>query len=1328
MARSFTLGILDHFRHFRHFSFRHFSFRHFSFRHFSSSQSGMAYMAILILLAILSTLGFGFIFKVGTQTSATMTRGQSMQAHYFAETAANHALWGLLNQPGFAPASDIYYMHSLANGRYGYKVRKPTETTFATIATVGGFGNNVVNQSYVQYIIPSNVLTVYGNLSKPNAIYRRLIGTQWTDPADFQTAATPGIYWTELEGCPTRKEIVVGILDGNHDISLAVWDGTVWANQNVFTQDAVSDYKCFDIAYESQSGDALVVGRTDATTTMRYNIWDGTAWAHAAAQPAFNLNSGALTLVTMASCPGNDDILIATVNWNHELELFLWNGSAFSSLGTIEISTQTDEYGVVQIVYERQSGDALILWAAEGIMRYRVWNGVALGPELTVSGFIDDVYVLRAAEDPASDHIVVAAIDKFCDITVAVWDGTAWTDSREVSTAGANYTVQCLDVAWEASGEDALVVWAPWLQTNVRALSWRKGTALADSTVQEGPDFQDLSFLVRLLPISGTEKIVLLGENWNLQELRYSLWDGDRFKGDPAILLESDIPVNFQMAFDLAEANVPRTGGTGTGGGGGNLAPVVDAGPDQTIYLPDDASLDGTVTDDGLPDPPATVTTTWSKQSGPGTVTFDDASLIDAAAQFSEAGEYVLRLTADDSDLNAFDEVIITVESHCNADYTPDTEIQQFAAAGTDTLGLTYLPEGKLFNGVAAPAGGAWLSIEASTHTFEMQRVGDGGFMTSAPLPTLSPQSVTLVTTGAYAGYLATVDNNLAQISYTLLDLSLTISGPSTPTFGASTPVGIGFIETTVTGSYDSHLAVLDRGAKLVCIVDQAGNLKTMFPAGIDTSSTVQDVKHLPGTDKLLVTYNTIIRIFDFSGSQLREYDPSVFGLTALKSTDINPLTCDHVSIDATADIVKSTNFSGGGSGKNLLFVVPDASSLGTQDSDRKALMEGWGHTVTPISASATQAEFDAAVAINNVAYVSEEIVSGDLGTKLKDKTIGVVNEDPELHSVFGFSTIRFTDTDNPPLNTDSAHYITSPFGGGAATLFSGGQPLGGAVGTLPSGLEIIGEWASGTLGSLGGLLVLDTGAVISGGGTAAGRRVQTPWGGREGVSVTDINALSEDGQTIMQRAIEWASIVGGGGSDTDPPTPDPMTWASPPTASGPSSITMTATTASDASGVEYYFECTGGGGNDSGWQSSPTYVDSGLSSITSYTYRVKARDKAATPNETGWSAEASATTWSNEIYVNDIAMGFRISGNKYYGQATVWINGAGGAVVSGNWSGSVSGTSMGTTGTDGRVMLESPDIKDGGTFTFTVTSVVNTGYTYNPGLNVETFDSITAP
>ena len=56
-----------------------------------------------------------------------------------------------------------------------------------------------------------------------------------------------------------------------------------------------------------------------------------------------------------------------------------------------------------------------------------------------------------------------------------------------------------------------------------------------------------------------------------------------------------------------------------------NTAPVVDAGPDQTITRPDDtADLEGTVTDDGLPDPPGAVEVEWQKLSGPGDVTFGD--------------------------------------------------------------------------------------------------------------------------------------------------------------------------------------------------------------------------------------------------------------------------------------------------------------------------------------------------------------------------------------------------------------------------------------------------------------------------------------------------------------------------------------------------------------------------------------------------------------------------------------------------------------------------------------------------------------------------------
>ena len=96
---------------------------------------------------------------------------------------------------------------------------------------------------------------------------------------------------------------------------------------------------------------------------------------------------------------------------------------------------------------------------------------------------------------------------------------------------------------------------------------------------------------------------------------------------------------------------------------------------------------------------------------------------------------------------------------------------------------------------------------------------------------------------------------------------------------------------------------------------------------------------------------------------------------------------------------------------------------------------------------------------------------------------------------------------------------------------------------------------------------------------------------------------------------------------DETPPVPDPMTWENEPNATGPYSIIMTATSASDVNGVEYFFDCTAGGGNDSGWQDSATYTDTGLTPDTTYTYRVKARDKSIAQNETGWSTSESATT-----------------------------------------------------------------------------------------------------
>jgi PKD repeat protein len=91
-----------------------------------------------------------------------------------------------------------------------------------------------------------------------------------------------------------------------------------------------------------------------------------------------------------------------------------------------------------------------------------------------------------------------------------------------------------------------------------------------------------------------------------------------------------------------------------------NVAPTVDAGPNRTVELSQQAALDGTVSDDGLP-AGAGVTVAWATAAGPGTVTFAAPGSVDTTAGFSAAGTYTLSLTAGDSQLSASDTMTVTV-------------------------------------------------------------------------------------------------------------------------------------------------------------------------------------------------------------------------------------------------------------------------------------------------------------------------------------------------------------------------------------------------------------------------------------------------------------------------------------------------------------------------------------------------------------------------------------------------------------------------------------------------------------------------------------------
>ncbi|MCP4276038.1 MAG: hypothetical protein GY779_06775, partial [Gammaproteobacteria bacterium] len=197
---------------------------------------------------------------------------------------------------------------------------------------------------------------------------------------------------------------------------------------------------------------------------------------------------------------------------------------------------------------------------------------------------------------------------------------------------------------------------------------------------------------------------------------------------------------------------------------------------------------------------------------------------------------------------------------------------------------------------------------------------------------------------------------------------------------------------------------------------------------------------------------------------------------------------------------------TGCSTGTSLLFVVKDAGSLTTQETARKTLMESWGFAVTLIDDDDTQANFDSAAAANSAAYISQEALATSVGAKLTSKTIGVVNENKDMVDDLGFVTGLSIGGGLPTMNVDSSHYITSVFTTNPVSAYAATEWY--MIYDIPvaTGVYQLGKWAESPWSDRPALMTLCQGGSIIGGGTAAGRRVQLPWGSGQGDTPVDIN------------------------------------------------------------------------------------------------------------------------------------------------------------------------------------------------------------------------------
>ena len=204
-----------------------------------------------------------------------------------------------------------------------------------------------------------------------------------------------------------------------------------------------------------------------------------------------------------------------------------------------------------------------------------------------------------------------------------------------------------------------------------------------------------------------------------------------------------------------------------------NQPPTVNAGSDQTLALPRVATLNGTVTDDGLPEG-STLSLLWTQVSGPGTTVFEAPQSNETVASFSAPGTYVLRLSATDGDLSANSEITIIVHPE---------NMSPIANAGTDQM--ISLPSTALLNGSASDDG--W-PFESTLSTSWSQIEGPG--TTTFENPDATVTSASFSAPGTYLLRLTATDGELTDGD----DLVIRVTPPNqAPSVNAGTDQTITF-------------------------------------------------------------------------------------------------------------------------------------------------------------------------------------------------------------------------------------------------------------------------------------------------------------------------------------------------------------------------------------------------------------------------------------------------------------------------------------------------------------------------------------------------------
>ncbi len=390
------------------------------------------------------------------------------------------------------------------------------------------YGHHVRYSYRTSDVVDSEAMVVYGEKSVFNPTYRT-----WTNSTEFSAETSANnidnqIISVVLKASPISEEKILVTLDSNDLLNVQTWDGSSWvSNWNTTIGSTNNFVRVFDVAYEESSGDVLVVFGDD-TTQLKYrkrvnDSWDKTN------QNAGSLLADSPNLVIAKSHPTSDNIFVGILTNSRTLEAMRWNGLSNSWDNQIKTTAAptTANTWVFDITYERNSGDAFLLWGQSLNLKSKEFttSWATEQTALTVAGTID-VVTAGYDRDPTSNTFGVG-INTATTNNFVIWDGSTWTSDPIGATSGS--TDKVIGVDFEKTTGQALFVFiqgAPPVNQNIAYKTWDPVSGFSTITTETGGTRELINLQVYSDPLSNDIMVLFANDR---ADLFYQKWNGESF-------------------------------------------------------------------------------------------------------------------------------------------------------------------------------------------------------------------------------------------------------------------------------------------------------------------------------------------------------------------------------------------------------------------------------------------------------------------------------------------------------------------------------------------------------------------------------------------------------------------------------------------------------------------------------------------------------------------------------------------------------------------------------------------------------------------------------